>query len=248
MKNKKQEIVVQQQFSIRATTFNNSVNWITDPKLLYAHVKAAGRPGKGLELCCGTGIIGRVLKENGWDMTGVDITKEMLDEASRFFNVVQHNVEDPLHFNNNVFDMVIMRQALFFFEPMTLLSEVKRVLKSNGKFVLSQCVPFEDSEDEKWLKKLHLTKQALMLKFYTINDIETILIKSGFKIISKKQLSVRESVSRWMKNAPEMTESKKNEVMNLIRSTPLNLQKFRDVSEDKGELMENWNWVIFNAR
>ena len=248
MKNKKQEIVVQQQFSIRAATFNNSVNWITDPKLLYAHVMAAGRPGKGLELCCGTGIIGRVLKENGWDMTGVDITKEMLDEASRFFNVIQHNVEDPLHFNDNVFDMVIMRQALFFFEPMTMLTEVKRVLRSNGKFVLSQCVPFEDSEDEKWLKKLHLTKQALMLKFYTINDIETILIKSGFKIISKKQLSVRESVSRWMKNAPEMTESKKNEVMNLIRSTPLNLQKFRNVSEDKGELMENWNWVIFNAR
>lgn len=238
---------VQKQFSIRSDTFNKSANWITNAALLKAHVNAAGDSGTGLELCCGTGQVGKALKDHGFKMTGIDITKEMVEETAHHFPAIQHDVQQPLPFEAKHFDLVVMRQALFFFETDQLLKEIKRLLKQNGRFVLSQTVPFDSKEDEAWLKKVHTTKQAQMKKFYTTTDLENLLKEAGFNIEKKSFLSVRESITLWMKHAPELSDQKKEEVINLIKNTPPNLQKYRQVEIKNNELFENWNWVIFTA-
>jgi ubiquinone/menaquinone biosynthesis C-methylase UbiE len=237
---------VQKQFATRAETYNQSASWITDPKLVAAHVELAGPPkGKGIELCCGTGVCGSALTKAGWQMTGVDITWEMLEKAKEGFNVVQANVEN-LPFENNSFDLAILRQALFLFDPNSALKEIKRVIKNSGSFILSQTVPFSEL-DEPWLKHIHFSKQAQLLNFYTTTDIEKMLLYAGFNITEMKFLSVRESITRWMDYAPELTDEKRKEICDLVANAPEDYKRIRNVEVVNGEIFEDWNWVLFKA-
>jgi len=238
---------IQQQFDIRNKTFNKSARWITDKKLIDAHVKLAGRPKhRGLELCCGTGIVGAALKSAGWDMIGVDISKKMCEVTNKHFPAIQGTVEE-LVFQDHTFDLVIMRQALFFLDTHKALGEISRVLKKDGIFILSQTVPFSDL-DEAWLRKVHQAKQAQMKKFFTGSDLEHALGAHGFMIEKRISLSIRENITNWMKYAPEQSEEKKKHICDLILHSPIEYKKTRNVRLSRDELFEDWHWVIFKAK
>lgn len=237
---------VQKQFASRAKTYNESANWITNETLLSAHLEMAGPPaGTGVELCCGTGVCGKALTKAGWRMTGVDITWEMLEEAKNGLNVIQASVES-LPFDDQSFDLAVLRQALFLFDSMTGLKEIKRVLKKGGKFIISQTVPFS-SADDPWLKHIHQSKQAQLLNFYNAGDIERMLVCAGFNIKEMKTLPVRESITRWMEYAPELNDEKRKLICELVKNAPEEYAKIHKVEEKNGEIFEDWNWVIFKC-
>ncbi len=238
---------VQHQFDTRHKTFNKSARWITDKKLIDGHVKLAGRPKRmGLELCCGTGVIGTALKKAGWDMIGIDISKKMCDETMKHFPAIQGSVEE-LIFQDHTFDLVVMRQALFFLDTTKALSEIARVLKKDGVFILSQTVPFSNL-DELWLRKVHRVKQAQMKRFFTSEDLEHELELYGFAIDKTISLSVRENITKWMKYAPEQSEEKKKQICNLILHSPNEYKKTRNVRLSHNEIFEDWHWVIFKTK
>ena len=242
----KQTTNVQKQFATRAKTYNKSANWITNPELIAVHVQLAGTPsGKGIELCCGTGVNGKALTAAGWNMTGLDLTIEMLDEVNGVFHVVQGDITS-IPFNDNTFDLAILRQALFLFDPLVGLKEIRRILKPEGTFVISQTVPFSHA-DEPWLKHIHEIKQAQLLDFYTAVDIKKMLLNSGFNIKEMKFISVRESITHWMKYAPEQTNDMRQKICDLVANAPEEYKKVRNVKVFNDEVFEDWNWVIFKA-
>lgn len=232
---------------MRSNTFNKSAHWITSPELTAAHVNAAGVPGKGLAMCCGTGITGKGLVEAGWNMTGVDITPEMVAESSKFFPAIQGNVES-VPFGDNTFDLVVMRQAYFLLaDGPSVLKEARRVLKPSGRLVLSQTLPFS-SVDAEWLRKIHQEKQAQMIRFFTEKDMATELTTHGFELFNKVNLTIRESISLWMQYAPELSDEVKNAVCEMVVNAPPEYQNLRNVNSDNGEITEDWNWAIFVSR
>ena len=242
----KQTSNVQKQFATRAKTYNQSASWITSPELISAHVQLAGTPfGKGIELCCGTGVIGKALTTAGWNITGLDLTIEMLYEVNNIFPVVQGDIT-AIPFEDNSFDFAILRQALFLFDTLAGLKEIRRILKPGGSFVISQTVPFS-STDEPWLKHIHEVKQAQLLNFYTSFDIEKMLLTAGFSVKEMTLLSVRESVTHWMNLAPEQTDEMRQKICDMVANAPEAYKKIRDVEVINDEVFENWNWVIFKA-
>jgi ubiquinone/menaquinone biosynthesis C-methylase UbiE len=237
---------VQKQFATRAKTYDQSASWITSPELIAAHVQLAGTPqGKGIELCCGTGVNGKALTAAGWNMTGLDLTMEMLDEVNNVFTVVQGDIT-AIPFEDNTFDFAILRQALFLFDTLAGLKEIRRVLKPGGTFVISQTVPFSHA-DEPWLKHIHEVKQAQLLNFFTSRDIEKLLLDAGFNVVEMKLLPVRESITHWMKYAPEQSEEMRLKVCDMVANAPEEYKKARNVKVVDGEVFEDWNWVIFKA-
>jgi ubiquinone/menaquinone biosynthesis C-methylase UbiE len=242
---------VRTQFSIRAGSFDRSAEWITDKALIGAHVRLAGEAikekNKAIEVCCGTGQVGREFIENGWDVTGIDITSEMVKEASRHFPAVVADAQRHIPFPDNSFDLAVMRQALFLMDPEKVLGETRRILKAGGVFILSQTVPFS-KKDEDWLKDIHLAKQAQLKRFYTTEDIEGELGKNGFLVKEKIFLRVRESISRWMAEAPELTTDARQKVIDMVKDAPSGYKDERRVEVRAGEVFEDWNWVIFKAQ
>lgn len=94
---------------------------------------------KVLDLASGEGAVSEFMKEIGCEVTAFDISKEALSKAQkRGVKIVQGNVEDKLPFKDEEFDVVFWGDNVeHLFLPLKTLKEVCRVLKNNGRLILS---------------------------------------------------------------------------------------------------------------
>jgi len=237
------------QFNRRAATYSASANWIGDRSLIQAHIDAVSiKPlGSLLEICCGTGMVGRNLKSAGWHVCGVDLTKGMAEEANRYFPCICSPAE-TIPYLDNSFDVVVLRQAYFLLDDgQKVLAEAARVLKADGIFILSQTVPFS-AEDAPWLEKIHRFKQAQLRQFFSEESLKNELEQSFFKVEATARLSVRENITNWMAAAPELSPEKQAEVCRMVAEAPDPYRTLHKTETVNGEVFEDWNWVIFTAR
>jgi ubiquinone/menaquinone biosynthesis C-methylase UbiE len=239
------------QFDTRSSTFERSAHWIVDQNLARAHADMAGVPGgKAIEMCCGTGMVSRALKAAGWDVTGVDISPGMVREAQKFVPAMVGDVSH-LPFADHTIDLIAMRQAYFLLDDgPSVLKEVRRLLKPQGTFVLSHLVPFSQV-DESYLREVHTVKQAQMKKFFTTELLKKELEDNGFHVTGTRFVVVRESVSLWMEQAPELSQQTRQKVCDMVATAPAEYKKLRNVEVRDGqngrEILEDWNFVLISA-
>lgn len=237
---------LKKQFDVRARQFDISAKWITDEELIQAHVELAGNPhGEALDLCCGTGRVGKALKEKGWDVKGLDATESMVRISSDYFPTFQGKAED-IPFEQKSFYLIVCRQSFQFLDAKMVLSEITRVLAPEGIFILSLTVPFSD-KDSDWLYEIHQVKQPLLLNFYTAQTLMGELKQAGFLIEEIRTLKVRESINRWMEYAPELTHQVRNKVISMIKKAPSVYKKLHKVEVINGEVFEDWNWIVLKT-
>ncbi|MBD3380014.1 MAG: methyltransferase domain-containing protein [Candidatus Omnitrophica bacterium] len=241
---------LKKQFSIRVDTFEKAANWMLDPSLLEAHLRAAGEPSEGsdkcLDLCCGTGIVGRALKQKGWQPTGIDVTREMAERCSDFFPAVTGSIES-MPFEDASFDLAVLRQSFMLVDEKAALSEIRRVLKKNGVFILSQSVPFSRRDNEHY-RKVQIKRHINILRYYTADDLIAECEKHGFRTTGTEYLRVRESVNHWLDSAPELSENIREEILSLISGAPENYLSERNVEISGGKVFEDWNWAVMKFR
>ena len=96
-----------------------------------------------LDIACGTGEFERLLldKNPTQKIIGVDISERMLNiarEKCQDYSQVEFYLASAhsLPFASHSFDEVVCANAFHYFEPLVALSEIKRVLKPNGKLVI----------------------------------------------------------------------------------------------------------------
>lgn len=234
------------QFALRAIDFDASANWITDQDLIGAHTDMAGNPGgRALDLCCGTGQLGRALKIKGWNVFGLDICPNMLNISSSYFSTLQGSVE-KIPFDSSCFQLAVCRQSFQFIEIKKALPEIRRVLASGGFFIVSLTTPFQ-ALDQDWLYKIHSTKQPLLLKFYTTETLINELKENGFLVQESRKVVVRESITRWMNHAPELNNDVRQKVIEMVRNSPPAYNKLHRVKVIDGEVFEDWNWIVLKT-
>lgn len=96
---------------------------------------------KVLDLACGQGFFARHFAKGGGDVTGVDISPELIEIAKKDSpNEVRHEVssaEDLSIFANSSFDVVTIILALQNIEKISqVFKECKRVIKKDGRVVI----------------------------------------------------------------------------------------------------------------
>ncbi len=99
---------------------------------------------KILSIGCGPGNIEYRLQKHGFDITGMDISKKFLKEASKNVKTIVGSAETTI-FNNNEFDAVIYIVSLQFIENYEkAIEETKRIVKPKGKVVILLLNPFSE--------------------------------------------------------------------------------------------------------
>lgn len=97
--------------------------------------------GKALDLGCGLGQYTEYLLNKGYDVTSADIPVEVLNQLKSYIpdaNIKQLDMSKPLPFEDNSFDLVFANLSIHYFDKETtisLLKEIKRILKENGYFI-----------------------------------------------------------------------------------------------------------------
>lgn len=146
-----------------ATTYHEHVSDSSDSIYHSYYEKPALRSelgdltGKNV-LCigCGSGVDANWLLQNGAaNVTGIDISKELIAIGQLQFPGVSLHVMDmeKLDLPDNSYDIACSSLAIHYIDDMTTaLKEVRRVLKTGGRYVFSCGHPFdtaiEKTEDE----------------------------------------------------------------------------------------------------
>ncbi len=241
---------IRNQFAQRILTYERAARWMLDEDLISAQRAAAGEaPAEAntcLDLCCGTGIVGRNLLNLGWKVRGLDLTPEMAWVASQHFPVKIGSVEE-VPFPENSFDLATLRQSFMLVNGERTLREVHRILKPGGRFMLIQSIPFSEDDNDVY-EQVQWARHINMLTYYRGQDLERVMMDNGFTIVDSQTLRVRESVDYWLNSAPELPVELRTRIRNLIAEAPEPYRRARGVEINGGELFEDWNWLILTGQ
>ena len=99
-------------------------------------------PQRVLDLACGDGAVSDFLRSRGFSVFSLDISSTALNRLKSRgegnINLVLGSTEEPLPFKDNSFDSVFWGDNIeHLFEPMNTLLEIRRVLKKEGRVVIS---------------------------------------------------------------------------------------------------------------
>ena len=146
---------------------------------------------KILDIGCGRGTFANFVDGN-LDLYGVDISESAIFEANKIYvDAKQIDLDkDELPYDNNFFNITIALDILeHVYDPLAAIKEIYRVLKDNGKLILST----PNILYEKYLKDLVNTRKFPKtsldqfpydgghIHFFTYKDIYQLLGKLGFK-------------------------------------------------------------------
>ena len=123
---------------------------------------------KFLEPGIGTGLNALPIIQRGYSYTGVDISKNMIDELRRKLQNIPNNLTliqadaSSLNFPDNSFDVVLMRHMLHLIPDWRkALSKILRVLKPSGFFLYCESIwtPHQKEFEQQWREILIQQKE-----------------------------------------------------------------------------------------
>lgn len=228
--------------------FYNKLKWVNKDVLLNSIVKVAGdlTNKKILDVGTGTGkiLISLYKKYPNAGYTGIDISKSMLAKinTSYNFNLYKMKMENLSEFNNNYFDLVISRMA--FHHSIDIdksTSEVYRVLKKGGKFILCEgnppsykCLAFYNEMFR--FKEDRLT--------FLESDMINLFIKHSFKDITTKSLVMKKmSLNNWLDNSG-LPFRNIDIIKKLHYSCDSNIKKAYNMKVLENDILMDWKFSI----
>lgn len=139
---------------------------------------------KVLEVGCGIGVLSSYLAEKyGWEVTGIDLDPEQIERAkkehkeNKYLKFLEADAT-KLPFRDNEFDLVLSSDAMHHIvsDWDKALSEISRVLRPNGFYILNDLAFPSFSFFKKWS--------------LPIDDIVNYMKRNNFKIIYEKKPNI----------------------------------------------------------
>lgn len=189
--------------------------YIAVPNLVLNHLSAP--PAKILDLGCGTGLSSLQFFKAGYQVTGIDGTRVMIERARRlpFQKLISQNLEKPLRVKEQSFDAAVMIGVLEYINnPVALLTQVRRKLRPAGIFGLT--FPQKSS----WY-----TESGL--KSYYKKEIEPVIREVGFRVIECERILGVEEYGRrayywiYLLKRPSTSRNPEKAHMGLIQENKL---------------------------
>jgi len=142
-----------------------------------------------LSVGCGPAVIEVGLQENGFNVTGLDISKEALDWAPDTIRTVVGSAEE-MEFNNTSFDAAIYVASLQFIDDYEkAIQETARVLKPDGKLLVMLLNPTSEFFE---MKRRQENSYVNKIKHRYLGPIEEIIRKHFAVVKAGYYLGIRD--------------------------------------------------------
>lgn len=144
---------------------------------------------KILDIGVGTGNLSKIFLENGYDITGLDQSREMLNVSKEKFPNLKLRLGEFLKipFENNTFDSIVSTYAFHHLnedEKILAIDEMLRVLKDDGEIVIGDLM-FENEEKKNELISEFTEQQKIEIEdeyFSNIDFLEKVFNSKGKKL------------------------------------------------------------------
>lgn len=141
-----------------------------------------------LDVGCAAGRDSRVLRDKGFEVTGIDISKKLIELARSLDHLSTYQVMDMRHlkYSDESFDGVFASASILHLpstkDVIKALKELRRVIKSNGCAYLSIKLQTGKGKYEN-VREARSNNEPRFFQYFTQEEISNLLGKSGFKLI-----------------------------------------------------------------
>ena len=182
---------VDQQFSAVAANYTTSHVHAQGEDL--AQMVDLAQPQKSwrvLDAGCGAGHTALTFAPHVAHVTGVDLSEAMLAQcrqnaAARGLTNTDFRRGDVenLPFDDASFDLVVSRYSAHHWpQPQQALREIRRVLRPDGQFVLSDIVSFDDFSVDTHVQAIELLRDPSHVRDHTVAQWRAMLSDAGFVV------------------------------------------------------------------
>ena len=193
---------VKTDWNVRSQLYNQ-LDWVNRDELLKTMVEMAAvrENQKVLDVGTGTGKVLMALKEHCPEVEyyGTDISQSMLDKIPQAngLRLSLGQIENLEQFENDTFDLVTARMV--FHHSLNLqkaVSEIYRVLKPGGKFILCEGNP-PDRHSFSFYENMFRFKEERHT--FMLDDLINLYVEQGFKdILSRTVIMENMSLNNWL--------------------------------------------------
>lgn len=245
---------VKNYFDKISDSYDISGGWITDRNVLEIMLTLLQEPydKKIVDLGSGTGAVINYLQSNiskSNQLFAFDLSKSMLEKNTNL--CIQKVVGDlcDMSFDNEAFDVAITRQCLHYIADIkTVLSEIRRIVKTGGRFIFAQIVPYDTSTQYYW-SELSKIRQPLRQQFCSENEWIELIENSGFQMLEKERCISITSLNDWIEGKKIQNPSKVKKYRDMLLNAPNDYENKYNIIEQNGDVFFNSYWIIasFNA-
>jgi ubiquinone/menaquinone biosynthesis C-methylase UbiE len=182
---------VRDEFTRQAETFSASAA-ITDKALTERFVAALGEASTGsvLDVACGPGILSAAIAKSARAVVAFDLTPQMLKKAAqRCAGAGVGNVSfregnaAELPFADAEFDAVVTRLSVHHFDrPGRVMSEIFRVLRPGGRFVVADVISSEVPAESELQNAIEILRDPSHVRMLPASELTSLVKNAGFAI------------------------------------------------------------------
>lgn len=190
-------------------------------------IKKYIKNGRILDIGCGRGLFLNIMKNDGWNVTGVEFNKEIASNISGVYGINMISGEPAeWGFSDGSFDVITMSHVLeHLTNPLEIILECKRLLKKGGLFI--NAAPNIDSLQAYIGKKnwFHLD-----IPYHIYHFSETGLIRllemNSFKILRIRRFDLEYNPFGWLQTLLNIFNIKKNLFYSILKKSELRKKEF----------------------
>lgn len=197
---------VRQEFTRQSGHFASAAK-IADVQLTQRFVDAvAPEPGwRVLDVACGPGLVTAALAPHVREVVALDLTPEMLNKARQrcaaagAANIlIQQGSAADLPFEANSFDAVVTRLSLHHFEnPALPLSEMARVLRQGGRFVVADVISSEEPEESALHNAIEILRDPSHVRMLPASELLALLADAGLEVVRQTAWDIHREFEEW---------------------------------------------------
>jgi ubiquinone/menaquinone biosynthesis C-methylase UbiE len=210
--------------------------------------------GRALEIACGPGIVAEAIAPLVSELSCLDATPEMLDQAkvrlkkSGLSNVKFHQAfAEDLPFGDAEFDVIISRLSFHHFNDIeAVLAECRRVLRPQGRLVLADVISSANQDESRLHNALEQLRDPTHVHMFSRAEMMEALHAGGFTPFSVEDWTQARNFTEWAKviSVPERTDPLREIMLTFCRAE---LDPGIQLHQVDGDIQFTHSWLLVIA-